>query len=91
MLFKLDKALGYVPSKAVNIITCGSKGASMCGRLYLYKRYISEGNWLVNILFLLLESIEKDHCEVSARVWKIRHRSGECTFPKIYNKYLTEK
>ena len=85
---KIDTIFNQIPSRIINAITLGSKGSSLCGRLYLYKFYISDKNVLVNTLMFCIDSIEKDHCETSAKFWRIRHKKEGCYFPKRYINYL---
>ena len=83
-----DKILKNVPSKIINTITGGSKGSSLCGRLYLYKRYINAENPVVNTAICIIDSVEKNHCMTSARYWRIRVKKEGVIFPCKYNAYL---
>lgn len=88
MLMMIDNAMNNIPSAMINKATMGSKGSSLCGRLYLYNRYISKTNRLVIVLILIIDGIEKGHCETSARHWRIRHKKDGCFFPRRYRDYL---
>lgn len=67
MLTKIDSVMFGVPSKTINLVTLGRKGQSLCGRLYLYKKSVSDRNVVVNTLVFLIDSIEPNHCRVAAR------------------------
>jgi len=88
MLMKIDNAFNHAPSFIINAVTGGSKGSTLCGRLYLYHKYISKTNYMVNSLMSLIDGIEKDHCKTSARHWRLGHKKQGCYFPKRYRKYL---
>lgn len=78
----------HAPSWIINKVTLGSRGSSLCGRLYLYKRYVRNSNKLVNGLMFCIDSVEKDHCKTSARYWRLRHMKEGCFFPKRYKDFL---
>jgi hypothetical protein len=88
MLIAIDKVLNRAPSKFINLVTGGTKGSSMCARLYLYKRYISNSNYLVNSLMFLIDLIEKKHCYVSARYWRSSYRKLGVVFPECYVDFI---
>ena len=60
----------------------------MCGRLYLYKKYISASNVLVNIMIGIIDGLESEHCKTSARHWRLRAKKEGGYFPERYNEYL---
>ena len=88
MLMKIDELLLNVPSIIINKVTLGSKGSSLCGRLYLYNRYISDSNFIVKLLLAIIDGIENNHCERSARHWRLNHKKNGCYFPRRYKEYL---
>lgn len=89
MLGKADRVLFYLPSRVINSATMGSKGSSLCGRLYLYREYMDKENKLVNFLITCIDGLEKGHCETAARHWRIRHKKEKCYFPDRYREYLS--
>lgn len=89
-LIKLDFMLYNYPSSFINLVTAGSKGATMCARLYLYNRYISKNNIVVNGLLKLIDYMEKDHCYASARYWRARHKKKGVYFPARYSDFLMQ-
>lgn len=89
MLFKLDNIFLNIPSTIINKVTNGSNGSSLCGRLYLYNRYIGNSFIAFNMM-KIIDSIEKDHCLKSARFWRIRHKKTDCFFPRRYQEFLYE-
>ena len=91
MLMSIDKALGNIPSVLINTVTLGSKGSSLCGRLYLYNKYVSTTNKFVNSLIFIIDGVEPGHCSTSARHWRLRHKKDGCYFPKRYSEYLQVK
>ena len=88
MLFKIDRRLRNKPSMLINLLTGGSKGSTLCSRLYLYHRYIQRNNKLVNALRWIIDSLEPGHCKASANNWKNRHLKNGCSFPKKYTEFL---
>lgn len=91
MLMSIDVKFNHKPSQIINWLTCGPKGASMCARLYLYNRYVSRRNMLVNGLKYIIDKIEKDHCYTSARHWRLSHVSRDVNFPVCYYKFIRNK
>ncbi len=91
MLMKIDKILNTMPSVFINYITGGWYGSSMCARLYLYNKYVSNRNYLVRGLLLIIDGIEKNHCLIAAKIWRRRFlRNGDIYFPAAYSEFLTE-
>lgn len=88
MLIKLDKLSKGVPSRIINIVTCGPRGSSMCARLYLYQRYVSRRNLLVNGVKGLVDFVESDHCHISAKIWRKRVRMGTARYPREYRDFF---
>ncbi len=82
MLFKINSVLGGLPAKIINFLTFGTKGASACARAYLYQRYISKNNVLVNCFVWLVDGIEAKHCYLAARSWRRRFINNDCRLPK---------
>lgn len=90
MLMKLDKFFGHYPSEGINFLTDGIYGASLCGRLYLYRRYITHDSYLVNFLIFLIDHVENHHCHYSAKLWRARVRKHKMRFPAVYTHYFNE-
>ncbi len=90
-LIKMDTLFGNIPSSIINRFTMGSEGSSLCARLYLYNRYVSDRNVFVNTLISIIDGAEERHCEKSARHWRVRHRKTGCFFPNRYKDFLLLK
>lgn len=89
MLTKINTSSSGYPANILNTITGGAKGASLCGRLYLYHKYISQRNVLVNFLMAAIDGLEADHCENAARHWRAGFKWGRIkTFPAKYSRYM---
>ena len=90
-LIKIDFLLKNVPSNIINFMTLGSRGATMCARVYLYNRYISKRNIVINGLLASINWVEKDHCYIAARYWRSRHIRQRVYFPKRYSDFIENK
>lgn len=83
MLFKIDEFLCGWPSLIINKITCGSKGSSLCGRMYLRSKYCKRPYFAKSFVFLV-DSIEHKHCLNAARHWRKEVRAGKVTRPDVF-------
>lgn len=88
MLMTLDRYTFGILSYLLNLLTLGSKGSSLCGRLYLYNQYVSNSNVLVILLMGFIDLFEKDHCYNSARLWRLRNKREGVHFPIEYKEFL---
>lgn len=88
MLMKIDKIFNKIPSWAINLVTGGTKHSSLCARLYLYNRYISKTNVIVNTLMWIIDGVESGHCKQSAKYWVMAHKRYDCYFPSRYKQWL---
>ena len=82
MLFWVDRKLGWLPSRAINRLTGGEKGSSLCGRMYLYRKHINSHNKVVNFAIAIIDSVETNHCKKSARIWARSTQTGDTLQPK---------
>ena len=91
MLNKFDEFFSLLPSRAINKVTGGKQHSSLCARLFLYQKYVSEKNVIVNFSIRFIDRFEKDHCLTAARNWRIAHNKYNCYFPERYKDYLITK
>jgi hypothetical protein len=83
MLFKINSLLGGVPSVVINRLTCGHKYGSLCARMYLRSKYCKRP-YFARLFVFLVDSIEKDHCKVAAKRWRVEVKRGCCVRPDVY-------
>lgn len=88
MLMSIDRTCFHIPSFLINVLTLGSAGSTLCGRLYLYRKYVSQSNPFANLAVKIIDGIEAGHCETSARQWRVRAKKEAIHFPKRYSDYL---
>lgn len=85
-LIRFDGRNGEYGSKLLNFITFGPPGGNFCGRLYLYRKYTSKRNPIVNFFFYVIDSTEEKHCRKAYLLWKMKVRQRK-VFVKDSYKY----
>jgi hypothetical protein len=72
MLFYIDKKCNNLPSRWLNTVTGGNKGETVCARLWRYQQQVSDTNIAVNLLIMVIDTLEKDHCRKAYLTFKRR-------------------
>ena len=90
MLFKINKLSKGYPARLINWVTGGDKGSSLCARMYLYKKYVSNKNILVNAFVFVVDSIEPNHCVIAANHWRRRIKRGYGHYPAKYESWFKQ-
>ena len=88
MLTKIDKTLLHIPNKTINWLTFGTKGSSICARIYLENLCVSPPKpWLIRLM-RFIDVFEAQHCRRAARLWRINYLKTQCEYPLKYYGFI---